>query len=195
MQLIYAQIRQKHKLKFRCIKHFSNKSHCTHNHSIFYNDLISEIKKQLKSIIENYIDSNEYSELCKSIAKDIYSKILEKRKTSLYYELTTIKKQIKDYYKNSLKTSVEQIYSQELDILLEKQKTLVKNLEEIRFEKLSSATKNFILSKILVEVKEHIRIIMHDDNVINKLIKKIEIGHLEKTSNVNRQKITLYYNF
>ena len=79
--------------------------------------------------------------------------------------------------------------------MLEKQKTLVKNLGEIRFEKLSSATKNFILSKILVEVKEHIRILMHDDNVINKLIKKIEIGHLEKTSNVNRQKITLYYNF
>ena len=78
---------------------------------------------------------------------------------------------------------------------MEKQKALVKNLGEIRFEKLSSATKNFILSKILVEVKEHIRIIMHDDNVINKLIKKIEIGHLEKTSNVNRQKITLYYNF
>ena len=149
----------------------------------------------MKSIIENYIDSDEYSELCKSIAKDIYSKILEKRKTSLYYELTTIKKQIKDYYKNSLKTSVEQINSQELDILLEKQKALVKNLGEIRFEKLSSATKNFILSKILVEVKEHIRIIMHDDNVINKLIKKIEIGHLEKTFDGNRQKITLYYNF
>lgn len=195
MQLIYAQIRQKHKLKFRCIKHFSNKSHCTHNHSIFYNDLISEIKKQLKSIIENYIDSDEYSELCKSIAKDIYSKILEKRKTSLYYELTTIKKQIKDYYKNSLKTSVEQINSQEIDILLEKQKALVKNLGEIGFEKPSSATENFILSKILVEVKEHIRIIMHDDNVINKLVKKIEIGHLEKTSYGNRQKITLYYNF
>lgn len=195
MQLIYAQIRQKHKLKFRCIKHFSDKSRCTHNHSIFYNDLISEIKKQLKPMIENYIDSDEYLELCKSIAKDIYSKILEKGKASLQYELTTIKKQIRDYYKNSLKSPTEQINSHELDILLEKQKALVKNLGEISFEKPSSATESFILSKILVEVKEYIRKIMLDDNVINKLIKKIEIGHLEKTSCGNRQKITLYYNF
>ena len=195
MQLIYAQIRKKHKLRFRCIQHFADKSRCRHNHSVFYNDLIDEIKKQLKILIEVYIDSDEYSELCKSIAKDIYSKTLEKRKTSLYYELTTIKKQIRDYYKNSLITSVEQINSHELDVLSEKQKALVKNLGEISFEKPSSVTENFILSKILVEVKEHIRKIMLDDNVINKLIKKIEIGHLENTSNVNRQKITVYYIF
>ena len=195
MQLIYAQIRENHKLQFRCIKHFADKSRCTHNHSIFYNDLISEIKKQLKSIIEDYIDSDEYLELCKSIAKDIYSKILEKGKASLQYELTTIKKQIRDYYKNSLKSPTEQINSHELDFLLEKQKALVKNLGEISFEKPSSATENLILGKILVEVKEYIRKIMLDDNVINKLIKKIEIGHLEKTSYGNRQKIIIYYIF
>lgn len=195
MQLIYAQIRRKHKLQFRCIKHFSDKSRCTHNHSIFYNDLVSEIKKQLKSMIENFIDSDEYLELCKSIEKDIYSKILEKGKDSLQYELTIIKKQIRDYYKNSLLIPTEQINSHELNFLLEKQKALVKNLGEISFEKPSSATENFILSKILVEVKEYIRKIMLDDNVINKLVKKIEIGHLEKTSDGNRQKITLYYIF
>lgn len=195
MQLIYARIRKNQKLQFRCIKHFSDKSRCTHNHSIFYNELVSEIKKQLKSIIEYYISSEEYLELCKSIANDIYSKILEKGKASLQYELTTIKKQIRDYYKNSLKSPTEQINSQELHFLLEKQKALVKNLGEFRVEQLSSSAQNFILNKIFVEVKEYIRKIMLGDNTINKLIKKIEIGHLEKTSDGNRQKITLYYNF
>lgn len=195
MQLIYAQIREKHKLRFRCIQHFTDKSRCTHHHSVFYNDLIDEIKKQLKILIEGYIDSDEYLELCKSIVKDVYSKILEKRKASLQYELTTIKKQIRDYYKNSLKSQTEQINSHELHFLSEKQKALVKNLGEISFEKPSSVTENFILSKILVEVKEYIRKITLGDNIINKLIKKIEIGHLEKTSDGKRQKITLYYNF
>ena len=120
---------------------------------------------------------------------------MEKRKASLQYELTTIKKQIRDYYKNSLKSQTEQINSHELHFLSEKQKALVKNLGEISFEKPSSVTENFILSKILVEVKEYIRKIMLDDNVINKLIKKIEIGHLEKTSYGNRQTITVYYIF
>ena len=161
----------------------------------YLNELVSEIKKQLKSIIEYYISSEEYLELCKSIANDIYSKILEKGKASLQYELTTIKKQIRDYYKNSLKSPTEQINSQELHFLLEKQKGLVKNLGEFRVEQLSSSAQNFILNKIFVEVKEYIRKIMLGDNTINKLIKKIEIGHLEKTSDGNRQKITLYYNF
>ncbi len=195
MQLIYAQIREKRKLRFRCIQHFDDKSRCLHNHFVFYDDLIDEIKKQLKSLIEDYIKSNEYLNLCKLIAKDIYSKMLEKGKASLQYELTTIKKQIRDYYKISFKSPTKQTNSTELDCLLEKQKALVKNLGEISFEKPSSATENFILSKILAEVKEYIRKIMLDDNIINKLIKKIKIGHLEKSSNGNRQKIIIYYNF
>ena len=86
MQLIYAQIREKRKLRFRCIQHFADKSRCLHNHFVFYSDLIDEIKKQLKSLTEDYINADEYLELCKSIAKDLYSKTLEKRKASLQYE-------------------------------------------------------------------------------------------------------------
>jgi len=195
MQLIYTRVRQNQKLQFRCIKHFADKSRCTHNHSIFYNDLICEIKKQLKSMIEDYIGSDEYLELCKAITNCIYSKIIEKRKSSLQYDLTTIKKQIMDYYKNSFRSQPEQTNSHELDFLLKKQKALIKKLGEISFEQPNLVDENFILSKIFGGVKKYILKIMLDDNIINKFIKKIEIGHLEKTSYGNRQKIIVYYNF
>ena len=146
-------------------------------------------------MIDEYIDSEEYSELCKSIMNRIYSKVLEKQKISLQYELTETKKQIKNLYRNQFGSHIEQINSQKLDALLGKQKLLIKKIGEIGLEHPTFTNQMIVFSKICVDVKKIIREIMLDDNVINKLIKKIEIGHLEKTCNENRQKITLYYNF
>ena len=195
MQLIHARIRKNQKLQFRCIMHFADKNRCTHHHSVFYNDLIFEIKKQLQSMIEDYINSDEYLKLCQSIVKCIYSKVLEKRRNALQDELTAIKKQIKNYYKNSVGSPMQGINSHELDFLLEKQKALVKRLGKMEFEHPTFTNQTFILNKIYAEAKEYIRKMMLNDNIIHTFIKKIEIGHLEKTSNGNRQNIIVYYNF
>ena len=195
MQLIYAQIREKHKLRFRCIKHFSDRSRCTHHHSVFYNELVEEIKKQLALLVEEYINSDEYIELCKSIYQYICSQVSKKRKSALQYELTVLNKKIKEYYKNISKNAANQLCSNELDSLLGKRKTLIKKIRDANLEQMNSADEELIMSTLLSEVKEHLNRVVFCEDIFNKLISKIEIGHLEKTSNGNRQEITIYYNF
>ena len=122
MQLISTIRQNKATPMFRCPQHAADKSLCTHHNFMYYNEFIQEIKKQLKSLIEEYIKSEEYTVLCKTIAKHVYSQVIETRKSTLQCKLSTINKHIKEYYKNTSKSATNQHHPHELDNLLKKQK-------------------------------------------------------------------------
>ena len=123
------------------------------------------------------------------------SLIMEKRRSSLHLELTNINKQVKEYYRNKAKNTAKQQNLDELDNLLKKQKILLDVIGKTNFEHSSSREENFIMSNILVDVKRYVRDILISVTSINRLIKKIEIGHIEKGLSEKRQIITVHYTF
>ena len=195
MQLISKALKDRSTPMFRCPQHAAYKSLCTQHHFIYYDELVTEIKKQMEPIIEEYINSNEYTKLCESIVEHISSLIMEKRRSSLHLELTNINKQVKEYYRNKSKNTAKQQNLDELDNLLKKQKILLDVIGKTNFEHSSSREENFIMSNILVDVKRYVRDILISDTSINRLIKKIEIGHIEKSLSEKRQIITVHYTF
>ena len=193
MQLILSTCRKKSKLKFRCPRHALNRTLCTHNHFICYNDLIAEIRKQLESIIENFIEADEYIKLCEKIAVSICSKVLEKRESILQNELIDVNKRIKEYYKTFYEKPQECLQSIEFDELLKIQKAIIKKIGELNIADPSFADKNLIMGRLTTTVKEYICKTVLSETAISKLIRKIEIGHLEERANGVFKKITIFY--
>lgn len=195
MQLLSIKRKHQAKAMFRCPQHAVNKKLCHHHHFIYYDELIKETKKQLEPLIAEFLNSDEYFTLCKSIAKYISSQVVKTRESDLQHELLAINKHIKEYYKNASKSDTSKCNSYELDKALAKQKELLYRIGNSSFEKLNLMFENEIVIKLQSDVKEYINKILLNENNFNMFIRKIEIGHLEKTSDGNRQKITLYYNF
>ena len=195
MQLISAIRQKKGTPIFRCPQHALDKNVCTHHHFIYYDALIAETKKQLEKLLEAYVNSNEFDKLCKSIAERIASRILEKRKNDLHNELSTINKQIKEYYKNSAKNSTNQFYLYDLNDMLKKRTDLINEIANINCKKTNTSDLTLIMNSLSENMKNYVFNISLSEKSLNKLIKKIEIWHLEKTENVICQNVIIHLKF
>lgn len=190
MQLVAKKLGDKVQPMFRCTKHFTDRAICTHNHYIYYDDLLNEIKSQLKCKIIEFINSDLYDELCAEILQSIYSKVQAEEKAKLQMKLHSLNKNIKERYK----TISSRIDDGELEFLNNTQKFLVKKITSNGVVK-----EDFFdidINTVKEIVKEHLQEDFIDPGVIGSFVSKIEIGYLEK--NVSKpvtQKIKIYYRF
>lgn len=190
MQLIANETKNETKPMFRCPKHAAGNKSCTHNHSIYYNDLINEVKMQFSVQIEKLINSNAYSELCEKVMMDINYRAQKIMKDTLQKELQIVNKKIKDKYKSFS----GDIKVEELETLFKTQRSLLRKITEPYSD--LSLILNGKANNIKIILKEHLTQTPINQNTLNLLIEKIEIGHLEKnTSNKCIQVIKIHYRF
>ncbi len=189
MQLIAKKSRNETKPMFRCAKHATDSKFCTHNHFIYYNDLINEIANQLSFQIEKLISSTVYDKLYDKIMIHINHRAHEIISETLQKELQIVNKKIKDQYKSlsgEIKTS-------ELKTLYETQRSLLRKIAESRSD--LSLMFDGKSNDIKTMLKEYLTQTPINQNTLNLLIEKIEIGHLEYTSAKCVQIIKIHYRF
>jgi hypothetical protein len=195
MQLISAIRQKKSTPMFSCPQHALDKNVCTHHHFIYYDELIAETRKQLEKLLEEYVNSNKFENLCNSITERIASRILEKIKNDLHNELSTINKQIKEYYKNSAKNSTNQFYLYDLNDMLKIRTGLINKIANINCEKSNISDLPLIMSALLENMRNYVFNIVLSKNSLNKLVNKIEIGYLEKAENGVCQNVIIHLKF
>ncbi len=189
MQLIAKKSRNETKPMFRCAKHATDSKFCTHNHFIYYNDLINEIANQLSFQIEKLISSTVYDELYDKIMIHINHRAHEIISETLQKELQIVNKKIKDQYK-SLSGEIK---SSELETLYKTQRALLRKITaplsdlSLMFDGKSNDIK-LMLNEYLTQTPIN-------QSTLNHLIEKIEIGHLEYMSDRCVQVIKIHYRF
>ena len=193
MQLIAKRLKNTSKPMFRCLQHVIDKSQCTHNHYIYYEDLIFEIQKQIESLIERYIESSCYTKLCETITELICAQVEENREAIWQNRLSETSKQIKEYYKKLLKDNNDQFQKIEISDLLEKQKSAIRKITSGEGKNTYLIDRASIIDIVSKEIKEYIRKLAQNQNIIKKLINRIEIGHLNRKNTGVYQELKLYY--
>ena len=189
MQLIVRKLKDETKPMFRCAKHATGSKSCTHNHFIYYDDLVNEVQMQISSQIENLINSNVYDALYEKVLKDIDHRAQKIIKDSLQKELQIVNKKIKEKYKSFS----GEINKNELDSLYNTQRSLLRKITES--PSLLDSTLNDKSNDIKIMLKESLNQTPINHKTLNLLIKKIEIGHLEKFSDKRVQVIKIHYRF
>lgn len=189
MQLIAKKSRNEAKPMFRCAKHVTNSKFCTHHHFIYYNDLINEITTQLSLQMERLISSNVYDELYGKIMTHINHRAQEIISETLQKELQMVNKKIKELYKSLSR----EIKASELENLYNTQKSLLKKITERHSD--FNLMFNIKSNDIKIMIKEYLTQTPINQNTLNHLIEKIEIGHLEYMSDRCVQVIKIHYLF
>ena len=177
----------------RCHQHIKNNQICTHNHFIYYEELCTEVKNQIDIKITELINSELYLDLCEKIIADIYNRIAEITKAKLQKELIMLNKQIKDYYKNTPNYYCDSNIPNDLRILFNKQKKLTGQLTDFANKNSISFQTQSYLDYIRNNVKQYLHSFTLTKETLTLFIKKIEVGHLEKTSTGMHQKIRIHF--
>ena len=189
MQLIVRNTKNETKPMFRCAKHAIDNKACTHNHFIYYNDLINEISTQLSLQIDKLISSSVYDELYEKIMIHINHRTQEIILDTLQKELQMVNKKIKELYKSLS----QEIKASELENLYNTQKSLLKKITEAHSD--FNLMFNIKSNDIKIMIKEYLTQTPINQNTLNILIEKIEIGHLKYTSDKCVQNIKIHYRF
>ena len=174
---------------FRCAKHAKDRMSCTHNHFIYYDDLFNEIAIQLSLQIEKLINSNAYVELYEKIMIDISHRAQKIITNSLQNKLQTVNKKIRDKFKSFS----GKINTNELDSLYNFRRSLLEKIAKPRSD--LSLIINDQSNNIKKMIKEYLSQTLINQNTLNLLIEKIEIGHLENSSDKRVQVIKVHYRF
>lgn len=190
MQLIAKKLKEETKPMFRCTKHIEDSTVCTHNHFIYYEDLLFEVGKQFTTCIMNIIDSESFDELCMGVLQLIASNARKIKANNLHKKLQELNQSIKERYKA---VSADTVAS-ELAELHSVQKNLIQKITE------NAVDRNEISSIDIGEfrnvIKNFLRQMVIGQNIINLFIDRIEIGHLEReVFESPSQKIKIYYRF
>lgn len=189
MQLIAKKAGQETKPMFRCAKHAKDRMSCTHNHFIYYDDLFNEIAIQLSLQIEKLINSNAYVELYEKIMIDISHRAQKIITNSIQNKLQTVNKKIRDKFKSFS----GKINTNELDSLYNFQRSLLEKIAKPRSD--LSLIINDQSNNIKKLIKEYLSQTLINQNTLNLLIEKIEIGHLENSSDKRVPVIKVHYRF
>ncbi len=190
MQLIAGKSEEKAKPMFRCPKHAADKSLCTHNHYIYYDDLLNLVHEQLYSYIELFINSLMFEELCEKLFQQITHQAQEIKKGTLQKNLQIVNRRIKDRYK-SISIGSE---NNDLESLNSIRMALMKQLSDNYTNSISLSTINS--NDFKERIKTFLKNITIDQEVLKLFISKIEIGYLERGTQTGiNQKIKINYHF
>lgn len=195
MQLICTERNNGVKYQFRCPCHASDKSICTHNHSIYYGDILEDVKTRLVFAVEEYIKTDGYHTLCQSILKEIQHQAMQRRKSDLQCQLVTINKEIREFYRNQNGTAKNKHNVFEMNDLIKQQSLLINKIREATLNNQIIPNNCLTNDNLHQEIKELIFKIIMDPTLFNRFIERIEIGHREKTPNGIKQKIVIQYKF
>lgn len=193
LQLILRKLKNETCPMFRCVKHIVDKQVCQHYHFVYHDDLCKEIEKQLATRITEIVNSSKYDDLCKQILLSIGTRTIEMRKSELQKELICINQKIKKCYREIPLNTDDSTHLNRLDQLYNLRKKTMQQITEISDSNTQINQRD--LDNIKKNVCKYLFPVALSEKTIKLFIKRIEIGHLERTPNNRHQRIKIYYNF
>ena len=174
---------------FKCFNHYNNPEQCKHYHVVLYNDLYDAILERVKVLFNEFKDSQAFGNLVLKVMQQRKDELAAEEKEKIFKELASVKKTISDIRKTS-----ENFMSDiaVLETLLIKQRELTQSLARIE-----CGENNYEVDKNEVKKLLHdfLNIQALDENLVSKLIKKIEVGEAVVTEDGPKRDITITYSF
>jgi len=182
---------------YKCMNHFRNKEECKYFNSIFYDNLKEIVTNRLKDLFSKFKDDETISKIIKDkLEQNNSSKSEESEKKRLENRLNEIykvtKKLYEDYSLNLLPIENYQNYLNDY----EKEKELIKSrLTQIEENKNNTAEYLSNFTKLKEVINEYIDFKDLNQEMLYKLVDRIEINHPIKVDNKKTQEIKIVWRF
>lgn len=177
---------------FKCFNHYNNPDVCTHYHAVLYDDLYEEVLKRIREIFLKIKDSVVLDSVKFKLIEKAKTKLAEEEKTEILKELSSVKKNISNIYKVSDKNMDSKLNKNLLNDLLSRQYELTKRLTLIECGQTNYDINETEIKKSL---EDFLSIQSLNEDLVSKLIKRIEIGETLVTDDGPKRNIVITYSF
>lgn len=177
---------------FKCFNHYNSPDVCTHYHAVLYDDLYEEVLKRIREIFLKIKDSVVLDSVKFKLIEKAKTKLAEEEKTEILKELSTVKKNISNIYKVSDKNMDSKLNKNLLNDLLSRQRELTKRLTLIECGETNYDINETEIKKSL---EDFLSIQSLNEDLVSKLIKRIEIGETLITDDGPMRNIVITYSF
>ena len=177
---------------FKCFNHYNNPDVCAHYHAVLYDDLYEEVLKRIREIFLKIKDSVVLDSVKFKLIEKAKTKLAEEEKTEILKELSSVKKNISNIYKVSDKNMDSKLNKNLLNDLLSRQRELTKRLTLIEC---GETNYDIDETEIKKSLEDFLSIQSLNENLVSKLIKRIEIGETLVTDDGPMRNIVITYSF
>ena len=184
----------KSEMGYVCRKHISNPKECTYNHNIYYKDLYDLILNQLNKILNE--KKNESADHIRELVyRYLREELAEERKKLVSEEISNQKKQLKLLHRDFTNGKIDfDYYTSILNQYTIRQKELTRALTGDS-DDFSLKRFNLLHSKIDNVLKSDIHLDTLDRAILQRFIKRIEIGHKYFKNDEFTHDVIITYNF
>ena len=177
---------------FKCFNHYNNPDVCTHYHAVLYEDLYEEVLKRIREIFLKIKDSVVLDSVKFKLIEKAKTKLAAEEKTEILKELSNVKKNISNIYKVSDKNMDSKLNKNLLNDLLSRQYELTKRLTLIEC---GETNYDIDETEIKKPLEDFLNIQSLNEDLVSKLIKRIEIGETLVTDDGPMRNIVITYSF
>ncbi len=184
----------KSEMGYVCRKHITNSNECIHNHNIYYNDLYDLVLNQLNKVL-NEKKNESLKHIHELMYKYLQKDFSEEKKKIVSEEISNQKKQLKLLHRDFTNGKIDfEHYTNILNQYTIRQKELTNALTG---DLDSASLKRLDLLNLKIEdiLKKDISITILDRTILQKFIKKIEIGHKYFKNDEFTHDVIITYNF
>ncbi|MBR5223347.1 MAG: recombinase family protein [Clostridia bacterium] len=178
---------------FKCFKHYEEPEKCKHYHVVIYNDLYDEVLTRIKLLFEEVKNSQVYESLRQNLIEHKTAEMAEQEKEEIFKELSFVKKSISEIRKASDKGNFNSTANSSLlNDLIARQRELAQRLAMVECGETDYNVDENEIDELL---NNFLNIEKLDDEIVSKLIKKIEVGEAVVTEDGPYRDIAITYSF
>jgi len=192
----YNRAGQKTKAYLRCMYRFKDNEFCQHYHYIYYTDLYNQVLSRIRKVAKSVENGSLLTAVNKRAVEHRKTDRLKKEKKKIVARLSSLEKITKQLYEDNVYGKLDtECYRKFLNDYQNEYNQLSQRLKVIEAElnKKDEYTEN--LQKLSEVIKDYMSIKELTSNMLNQLVERIEVGHVEEVKGQKRQEINIIYRF
>ena len=180
----------------RCMHRYVDLKACRHYHQIRYDDLYKEVLKRIKKLAKSVENGSLLATVNKRMAQQRKTDKLEAEKVKIVARLSSLAKITKQLYEDHACGKLDtDSYHSFLGDYQGEQKQLSQRLQAIDAELSQRDEYAENLQKLSEVIRDYMDVKELSANMLNRLVERIEVGHLVEVDGQKQQEISIVYRF
>lgn len=182
---------------YRCMHHYRKPDECLKPHAIYADDLYGIVLDKIRSTAQLLQDDDKFIAMVnKRLKQDAPIKKLAEKQAKLEKRQSELSRLLRKLFEDNAAGLIsDENYTSMFKVYQDEQSEIAQKLKAINAESAQKNDYRMNAEKLREAILEHLNIQKLTPFILNKLIERIEIGHLQTVDGQKQQEVTIVWRF
>lgn len=197
MSLAHKEPKKGGQAYYRCMFHFRHPKECAHTHIVFYADLYDAVLERIRNTARLFRDDETFYEMvARQAGLDTSVQQLSSDKNRLTKRRQELSKLLRKLFEeHAIGLLTDENYAAFTEEYQTEQADILRKLSDIDARLTQQTDYRSNAEKLRDMIRNYLHIDKLTPYILNKLIERIEVGHLEMVDGQRQQKIMIVWRF